>query len=419
MTYFISLLGVISHYYDYHIIGFLVSKISGLFFPTDVNSNLAIIKTFILLYMSIALKPIGAIIFGRIGDLKGRQAVLKQSLMISGILSIIIACVPTYSTIGVFAAIILLICRIGISTVASLGTDSIRLYVYERLKRFPTLGNGIVGSTSVIGSGIASFSALFFTNPELPNYFWRFSVGLGGGLALLLALILYFYKHKLDNDNYLKLEKSYQDDSKKTLTKVIKDNLSLFLITSVLLGCFGSIYSFNTIFWTTIHATELGNNEIIKYIPYGITIYLVSTLLFCYLVDILKLKVLPIICSIVAIGFYVLLLNYIYDTDSHIKIYYCLMFALGGVVNPSVVLIIQFLPITIRQRIFSLSHSIGSITISHTNSIICISLCTYYESIKPAIIYAIVILSTILCCSIYLYKRIILESKNLQKNTSN
>ncbi len=58
-------------------------------------------------------RPLGAVIFGHFGDRIGRKATLVAALMTMGISTVVIGLLPTYSTIGVVAPLLLALCRFG------------------------------------------------------------------------------------------------------------------------------------------------------------------------------------------------------------------------------------------------------------------------------------------------------------------
>jgi MFS family permease len=108
---FASGLGTMIEWYDFYIFGSLAVIMSELMFPKgDPNWNL--IKTWALFATGFIVRPFGAIVFGRVGDLIGRKYAFLVTLSIMGLSTFVIGLLPTYATIGVAAPAILLLLRL-------------------------------------------------------------------------------------------------------------------------------------------------------------------------------------------------------------------------------------------------------------------------------------------------------------------
>ena len=59
------------------------------------------------------MRPIGAMIFGHYGDRMSRKAVLIITIALLSVATVLIGCLPAYSTLGVFAAVLLTLCRLA------------------------------------------------------------------------------------------------------------------------------------------------------------------------------------------------------------------------------------------------------------------------------------------------------------------
>lgn len=98
-------------WYDFALYLFLAPIIAKQFFPD--NSSIALLGTFTVHAVSFFFRPLGAILFGHIGDKYGRRHALRISLSCLAALSIVIAFLPNYHHIGVTATVLLCLCRIG------------------------------------------------------------------------------------------------------------------------------------------------------------------------------------------------------------------------------------------------------------------------------------------------------------------
>jgi len=108
---FASGLGTMIEWYDFYIFGSLAVVMSELMFPKG-DPAWALIKTWALFATGFVVRPFGAIVFGRIGDLVGRKYAFLVTLTIMGLSTFLIGVLPTYAQIGLLAPTILLVLRL-------------------------------------------------------------------------------------------------------------------------------------------------------------------------------------------------------------------------------------------------------------------------------------------------------------------
>src|SRR5438132_13520923 len=108
---FASSLGTMIEWYDFYIFGSLAVVMSELMFPKG-DPNWALIKTWALFATGFVVRPFGAIVFGRIGDLVGRKYAFLVTLTIMGLSTFVIGLLPTYASVGFLAPSILLLLRL-------------------------------------------------------------------------------------------------------------------------------------------------------------------------------------------------------------------------------------------------------------------------------------------------------------------
>jgi MFS family permease len=106
-----SSVGTMIEWYDFYIFGMLAKTISTQFFP-EGNPTAALLSTLAIFAAGFLVRPFGALVFGRLGDLIGRKYTFLLTLVIMGISTFLIGCVPNYKSIGIAAPIIVLILRI-------------------------------------------------------------------------------------------------------------------------------------------------------------------------------------------------------------------------------------------------------------------------------------------------------------------
>jgi len=106
-----SSVGTLIEWYDFYIFGSLATVIANQFFP-KANPTAALLSTLATFAAGFIVRPFGALVFGRLGDLIGRKYTFLLTLIIMGGSTFAIGLIPSYERIGVFAPIIILILRL-------------------------------------------------------------------------------------------------------------------------------------------------------------------------------------------------------------------------------------------------------------------------------------------------------------------
>jgi MFS family permease len=106
-----STIGTAIEWYDFFLYGTAAGLVFGkLFFPNQdpLSATLLAFGTY---FVGFAARPVGAAIFGHYGDRIGRKATLIATLLFMGLATFFVAFVPTYSSIGIWGAVILTVLR--------------------------------------------------------------------------------------------------------------------------------------------------------------------------------------------------------------------------------------------------------------------------------------------------------------------
>ena len=107
---FASSLGTVFEWYDFYLYGSLAAIIAKQFF-SGLDPTSAYIFALLAFAAGFLVRPFGAIIFGRLGDLIGRKYTFLVTIMIMGVATFIVGVLPNYATIGMAAPVILIILR--------------------------------------------------------------------------------------------------------------------------------------------------------------------------------------------------------------------------------------------------------------------------------------------------------------------
>jgi metabolite-proton symporter len=204
-----SAIGTTIEWYDFFLYGVVTPIVlNKLFFPTfdPLVGTLLAYTTFFVGFIS---RPIGGIIFGHYGDRIGRKTVLVLTLLIMGIATFLIGLLPTYTSVGLWAPVMLLVLRIfqGIGIGGEWGGA-----VLMAVEHSPENRRGFYGSWPQIGvpAGLLLASGMVYFLSFLPesdffNWGWRIAFLIS---AVLVAIGLYIRLKILETPAFTQLQKT-------------------------------------------------------------------------------------------------------------------------------------------------------------------------------------------------------------------
>jgi len=196
-----SLAGTTVEWYDFFLYGTASALVfNRLFFPGDdlfVSTMLAF-GTFAAGFIA---RPLGAIVLGYLGDRKGRKATLITTLLLMGAVTALIALIPPYAQIGVWAPILLLVCRLcqgfalggewsgAVLLVSEHGNESRWRAFWSAFPNMgPPLGN-------LLAAGVLALLSATLSPDDFLAWGWRIAFGLSA-ILVLVGLILRLYVHE-------------------------------------------------------------------------------------------------------------------------------------------------------------------------------------------------------------------------------
>lgn len=107
-----SMAGTVVEWYEFFLYGTAAALVFGkLFFPDTGNELDGIIAAFGTYAVGFIARPLGGVVFGHIGDRIGRKSLLQFSLMLIGVSTFLMGCLPTYASIGYWAPVLLVLLR--------------------------------------------------------------------------------------------------------------------------------------------------------------------------------------------------------------------------------------------------------------------------------------------------------------------
>lgn len=182
-----AVVGNLLEWYDFAVYGYLAIILAKKFFPAG-DELTALLSTFAAFGVGFLVRPLGGIVIGRLGDVKGRKPALMITIFLMAAGTMLIGSIPTYESIGILAPILLVIARLMQGFAAGGEWGGSTAFIVEWA---PTNRRGLYGSFQqasvagglLLGSGVAALFSTTFSPEQMDNWGWRIPFLLGGILA--------------------------------------------------------------------------------------------------------------------------------------------------------------------------------------------------------------------------------------------
>jgi MHS family proline/betaine transporter-like MFS transporter len=184
-----GVVGNILEWYDFSVYGFFAGAIGRNFFPSK-NPTTSLIEAFGVFGAGFLMRPVGALLFGYLGDKRGREMALMLSVMAMAVPTFMIGLLPSYQQIGVAASIIMVILRLvqGLSVGGEYTTSVV--FLVERCRQNQRGLMGAYGSFGayagvMLGSGVGVAVTTIVPRAAVHAWGWRipFLLGITIGIA--------------------------------------------------------------------------------------------------------------------------------------------------------------------------------------------------------------------------------------------
>ncbi|MFC8783286.1 MFS transporter [Streptomyces nigra] len=248
-----SLAGTAIEFYDFFVYGTAAALVLGpLFFPTfsPVAGTLAAFATFGVGFVA---RPLGSVLFGHIGDRRGRRPVLVASLLLTGASTVAVGCVPTYGSIGVAAPLLLLVLRFlqGLGLGGEWGGAVLLTVEHAPAHRralwssFPQVGPAL---GFLLANGVVLGLSAGLSEEQFAAWGWRVPFWAAGVLAVAG---LWLRSSLAESPRFLEID----DHARVPLVEVVRDHWRLLLLTAGALSVgYAIFYAVST--WSLAYGTE-------------------------------------------------------------------------------------------------------------------------------------------------------------------
>lgn len=209
-----ALIGTALEWYDFFLFSAAAALVFNVQYFTSENATAAALASFATFGVGLAARPIGGIIFGRMGDSIGRRKVLMITIVGIGLVTGLIGLLPTYAAIGIAAPILLVLLRVlqGLfvggewSGAMTIVVENAPLHLRARYAAIPQVGSPI---GTILSSGGFFVMTLLFSQESFNSWGWRIPFL----IAFPLLLIAIYIRSKLEESPvFRQLEESGEVD---------------------------------------------------------------------------------------------------------------------------------------------------------------------------------------------------------------
>lgn len=361
-------------YYDVMLYGFFAATLAPLFFPSD-SKAISIMASFGTFAASFLMRPLGAALFGHLGDRLGRQKALILSILVVAIPTSIIGLLPTYAQIGFFAPITLVLCRLLQGICMGGEYSGAAIFIVEHAKEQKTGFRGsILCASGSIGAMIGTSLGLFFTLDFMPSWGWRIPFLVGS----FLGIVGYFLRRQIEETPVFKIFEKTNRPVRVPLLEAIKKGKRNFILNVFLSGAVLVPFYLASIYMSPIllnqfklsNATLMGVNTFLMFLQ------TIMVLIMGWYSDILgQVKLVQLSSLVLALFAYPV---FKLLTADHLSLVLCgqaILCLIGpGVVAPMTGLMPRMFPVRFRYSGLAFSTCIGAALIGGTTPLIATAL---------------------------------------------
>jgi MFS family permease len=244
---FASSLGTVFEWYDFYLYATLAPFFAALFFPKG-NATAALLASFATYAAGFLVRPFGALVFGRIGDLVGRKYTFLVTILVMGLSTAFVGLLPTYETIGMLSPTILVLLRLAQGLALGGEYGGAATYVAEHA---PTEKRGLHTSWIQTTATLGFFLSLIiigicrraFDEASFKSWGWRIPFL----VSLVLLGVSVYIRLKLNESPLFAKMKAEGKGSKAPLTESFGNWANLKI---VLLALFGAAAGQGVVWYT-------------------------------------------------------------------------------------------------------------------------------------------------------------------------
>jgi len=240
-------IGNLVEWYDWYAYSAFSIYFAQVFFPKS-NQTAQLLNTAGIFAVGFLMRPIGGYVFGSIADRKGRKTAMTLSVLLMSMGSLLIALLPGYNSIGVFAPALLLVARLmqGLSVGGEYGTSATYLSEVATSERrgfyssfqYVTL---IMGQLLALGV-LVLLQRAFLSEKQLHDWGWRIPFGIGA----ILAVTTMYLRRSLQESASFEKEGTKPNALNGTIKALTQHPKAVFTVVGLTIGGTLAFYTFTT-----------------------------------------------------------------------------------------------------------------------------------------------------------------------------
>ena len=237
-----ALIGTALEWYDFFLFSAAAALVFNVQYFTSENATAAAMASFATFGVGLAARPIGGLIFGRMGDKLGRRRVLLITIIGIGVVTGLIGLLPTYAAIGFAAPALLVLLRIlqGLfvggewSGAMTLVVENAPLHLRARYAAIPQIGSPI---GTILSSGGFFIMTLVFSQDSFDSFGWRIPFL----IALPLLVVAVYLRARLEESPVFRQLEESGEVEKSPIRTTFRDSWKQIIIgmAAALLGVGG------------------------------------------------------------------------------------------------------------------------------------------------------------------------------------
>lgn len=237
-----ALIGTALEWYDFFLFSAAAALIFNVQYFTSENATAAALASFATFGVGLAARPIGGIIFGRMGDRIGRRRVLMITIVGIGVVTGLIGMLPTYAAIGFAAPVLLVLLRIaqGLfvggewSGAMTLVVENAPLHLRARYAAIPQIGSPI---GTILSSGGFFVMTLLLSQESFNSWGWRIPFL----IAIPLLLVAVYIRSRLEESPVFRQLEESGEVEKSPISTTLKNSWKQIIVgmAAALLGVGG------------------------------------------------------------------------------------------------------------------------------------------------------------------------------------
>ncbi|AEB27860.1 MFS transporter [Francisella hispaniensis] len=283
-----ALAGNIADWYEFYMYGMFAAPVIAKLFLPQQEYFIALLYTYLTFTLGFFIRPLGALFFGYFSDKYGRKKILFYSLLLMGIPTLLMALLPTYASIGIYAPIFLMLIRIlqGFAVGGEIGGAAAFILESSNKNRQNISGALLISSSFfalLLASSVSYCLLNLLSNNQILEWGWR--IPFIFGFIIILSGLYIRYKSS-ETQEFLEL-KTKKSTVKNPISDAIKYEWNNMIITFFLSSLIAVLVFMGISYMPTYasHYLHYDFKHVLLICTLNIIVLMFSSIIFGYIAD--------------------------------------------------------------------------------------------------------------------------------------